>query len=749
MKQIIASIIIIVALIVFFIIIDRKEFSRHDDVQTVQSDSSMANINGLCSSETTPVIKAKPVVETKPIAEAKSVAEPADTKPVVKEGEARRNGQAAPVPVVTAEEAQRLNEFAIFLSTVITTVVEGEILERSELPDPQKSDYPNCRFTAHLKGNTIKSGDACPREIVLIIDGFENFNILSTNTLKKGDKVICSIIPIEELPEEEQATQQADDLELFHLNSYYVANIKTIKKYSDTNALQPSSGILFSEDNEKYISIFERHINPPIPDTIKNAQRSSILEDLRKMKDLLVGFDEKYIDEVNEHFADVWKKEKRKDANGYNRIKKCVWRNIDNSFWALPEDYILLKDPLLMSQNMLKCFQSLKKACEENGVQLIVSIVPNFYDISARVINKEFRDIPDLQTATYVKQLSEIGIEAIYASDTIIQNYNRFPFAFFFPSNYHPGDTTQDVLSDIIAERLLRYELDSYFNPSLFSESQCVSIYGPDAYLFPHNCDIGNNKTGKPFMFRKILYDGKVIPNSKDSSVLVIGNSFIQVPVSPPDSFPVLLSYKMCSPIHWVRRDGFGPFCEFLTELLFNPDSFLKNKRALIMHVGTDHITTISNNESMIDVSLIDREQLLFNNKSKIYSFVLPSNTTEDIISSVQLWGPLSNQKKAVFCIDQSGEINFHFNLNNERIDNSINNSKPIYCVVSHTCPSKTFCQLNVNGISKMMFYSNLSKRIHFFNHIWELPAGTKEITITVKGKINSIFAIKDIQIWQ
>lgn len=660
-------------------------------------------------------------------------------------------GKQAPaaVPVATPEEAEKANRFAVFLSLRESTVVEGTIVERSKLPDPQKSDYPNCRFTAHFEGNSIKSGEACPREIVLIIDGFECFQVLSTNELKEGDKVLCNIIPLEDLPEEEQSTQQADDLELFLLDSYYVVGVKTIREFSEKNRLMPSSGILFSEGNEEYVSLFERHINPPIPDAVKKAQISTVQDDLRKMNELLAGFDEKEIDIINKRFDDVWKKEKEKDANGYNRIKKTVWRNIDNSFWTLPEDYTLLKKPSLINPNMLSCFQSLKRVCEENGVQLIISLVPNFYDISARVINKEFRDIPDLQTATYVKQLSEIGIEAIYASDTIIENYNRFPFAFFFPTNYHPGDTTQDVLSDIIAKRLLRYEFDSELNPELFSESQCISSYGPDAYLFPQNCDIGSNQTGEAFMFRKILYDGKTIPNTKDSSVFVIGNSFIKYPVSPPESLPVLLSYKTCSPIHWARRDGYGPFCEFLTELLSNPDSFLKNKCVLIMQVGTDHITTISNNESMIDISQIDSEQCLLNNKSMNHCFLLSSNTTEDIISNKNIWGPISDKKKAVFTIDQSGEMNFHFDLNNETLDNGINDSKPVLCVVSHTCASKTFCQLSVNGTSKTMYYSTYPSGSKFFNLAFELPAGTKEITIRIEGKPDSIFAIKDIQIWQ
>ena len=93
-----------------------------------------------------------------------------------------------------------------------------------------------------------------------------------------------------------------------------------------------------------------------------------------------------------------------------------------------------------ISKENLAALLSLKKMLESNGVQLIVSIVPYLYDIAARVINAQFRDVPDYQMAILVKQLSEAGIETLYASDEIIANSEKYPFAFFFPSNYHPSD---------------------------------------------------------------------------------------------------------------------------------------------------------------------------------------------------------------------------------------------------------------------------------------------------------------------
>ena len=138
MKQLIMPAAIIVALIAFFIVIDRKEFSRHnDDVQAVQSESPATNRKTTVSvPETKPVtdvktaaetkpVETKPVAETNPATEAKPVTEakpktdtkPAETKPVADTKTVGTNPEEkllpAAVPVVTAAEAEKLNAEAI------------------------------------------------------------------------------------------------------------------------------------------------------------------------------------------------------------------------------------------------------------------------------------------------------------------------------------------------------------------------------------------------------------------------------------------------------------------------------------------------------------------------------------------------------------------------------------------------------------------------------------------------------------
>ena len=817
MKQLSAPIAIIVALIAFFVIIDRKEFSRYDDVQTVQSESPTSNRKATFSVpetkpltevkpaietkpvETKPVTETKPVAETKPMTEAKPVtdpkltvteakskidakpvetkpvaetkptevkpvaetkpvetkpaeAKPAETKPVAetktdKPAETKPVAQSKPeeillpaaVPVVTAEEAKKLNEFALFLATsnLKMTVVEGEITERSELPDPQKSDYPNCRFTVHFTGNTIKSGEPCPKELSLIVEGFENYRVLPSNDIKTGDKVLCTIFPFEQLPEDYQSTQQADDLELFLLESFYVLDIKTIKNFTDDELL-PVSGIYFSDGNKDFVSLFDRHINPPLPDHVCSEQAFSVRKDIERMTLLLDEIDEENYSEVNKQFAEAWAREKAKDPPNYNRVGNYVWRNLENSFWTLPAGTnSILGKPDVISQQMLDCFLSLKQVLEANGVHLIVSLVPDMNTISARVILNEFKDVPDIQTATYVKQLSEIGVETIYASDQIIKNYNRYPFAFFIPSNPHPSDTAQDVLADILADRLKRYDIKPELDPALFSEAQFPHVYKENtAYLFPENCDIGDNQAGKSYTCRDVLYNGEKIKRTKDSPIMVIGNSYIETPISTPESLPALLSYKLRSPVDWHRISGYGPFSDILIQLLSNPDFYLKNKKVFIVQVGT-----------MLDIVKLDSERVLLNNKRVMGHLMLQSNASTEEIGDPELWGPLSNVDKTVLKIDETGKMVYNFKI--KQIANEISDSDPIVCIIPHTCVRNTTCKATVNEKSEMMHSPNYAQNSRFYNLTYEFPAGTKEITINIEGKSGTLIAIKDIQIWQ
>ena len=771
MKSVITTICLLIPLVIFFVIIDRKDFYSGSDVAVQQETvtkkpTTMTTIKAVEMKpvETKSVAETKPVAESKPV-ETKSIVEtkPAETKPVVEtkpdtetkpvvetkpDTETKpAEGKPAPaaIPVVTAEEAEKLNAFAIFLSGIRTTVVEGEIVERSELPDPKKSDYPDCRFTAQFSGNSIKSGKPCPQEILLIIEGFLNYNILNTGLLNSGDKVECTIIPFEDLPVESQSTQQADDLNLYLLERFYVVDVHTIKSY-ENDKYMPKSGIFFSDGNEDYISIFERSINPPIPEQIKESQQKEIEMEIKKMDCLLREFDDIKIEEVNSRFAESWMKEKQNDQVGHNRVVKgdsiYVWRNIDNSFWSLPSNYLLLSKPDNLSTETLDCFSALKKACESNGVQLIVSLVPNMNVISSRIINSEFKSVPDLQTATFVKQLSEIGIESIYASDAIIANFNRYPFAFIIPTDGHPSDTTQDIITDLLANKLERYSFNQELESSSFVEDR-ITAY-PQLGVYPPQCDIGDNQIGLPYSYRRITCNSSGGLNKYNSEIMIIGNSFANLPLG--NALASLLQYKIKSPVDSDILESFGPFNEIIFQILSRPDFFFKNKNTLIFQVGSEHLRYINNRNIMLNIADLDLNNLLLNKKNKIASFYSYTLDRRDK-STYAKWGNL--------LIDYKNIFRFNTNSNSSIISLKLDNiegfdeSKQLVCLIPATCDGFSSCVLVVNNRRKRLGSYTSGNNAKFFNMSFLLPAGTKEITVYAEGTPGSVFAIKDIQIWQ
>ncbi len=630
------------------------------------------------------------------------------------------------------------------------TVAEGEIIERSALPDPANSDYPDCRFTVHFKGNSILSGPACKEELSLVLEGFRNYKALHFSEIKTGDKVRCALIPFDNLPEEQKSTQQADDLNLFTLDSYYVKSVSVVKQFKDEKMF-PASGISFSDANENYVSIFERKINPPVLPELVEAQKKQIAADLAKMNQLLDGWEAKR-EELNKKFNEVWDAEKAKDKPGYNRVKmkktEYVWRNINNSFWALPVQYQLIGEIKQMPDAHLQALIALKKALETNGIQLIVSLVPDFYAISSRVINPEFRDIPDYQTAVLVKQLAEAGIESVYASDAIIKDYNRFPWAFYYPHNSHPSDTCQEVLADILAERLTRYQFPKTLNEKDFTAVQRYHVYTEKAedYFLPEHCDIGDNTPGTPYKNRCILYQDKNPESEHSSPVLIIGNSFIQTPMGTPkgepDSLYTMLSQRLQIPIESYRISSNGPMVAIMQNFFSKPEYHFENKKILIVQLGVDHTTRAVTWNNLLEM---DRIMLLKKNKTLIDTIVVTSGKEPDKTNAKRknaVWKSLPDKHEFICETEEQKELIAKITLP------ELDPEKKIYGLITATAYFNDHAALIINDKHYDLpeyVYNNIRWQAICF----ELLAGTKNVEIYAKGKKGSLFAIRNMEIYQ
>ena len=617
------------------------------------------------------------------------------------------------------------------------SIVEGTITECSAIPDPQKSDYPDCRFICHFDGNSILQGQACPQEMSLILEGFAQKKLLGTRDLRAGDKVVCLIIPFSKLPPEKQTTQQVDDLNLFSLESYYVVGIYKINEFRDL-ANMPSSGIQFSNaSNKPYISVFDRHINPPIRDDYKKIQQDDIIRELQKIEVMLAPYTEEKMVALKAAFQQAWEAEKAKDPPGYNRVtlngKEYVWRNIDDSFWSLPENYSL---PLYkyepISPDNLDALIALRDFLEANGCQLLVVPIPDLWEISARVINYEFRSVPDFQTARLVTQLLKNRIWAFYSSDAIIQNFNRFQWAFFYPANAHPSDTTQDVITDLVAQKLSDYHFSETLSHDLFTFDFAPHMYGNNnEFRFPSNCDIGNNIPNNKYLVRRVVYDGNVFSKKLKSQILLIGNSFIQSPISYsyPSSFQTLLSSKTNFEIETYQVAGYGPVTAIIQQLFSSPE-ILREKKIVIHVMGVTHFTSSNFN----NIRNMDNFKKMILEKKLVRTITISSNAVDEGNKYLGLQSPN-------FVKIPSEGIMVLVNINMDAIKN------PITVIIPSCLRSGTYAQYLING-KKIRIPETYGKFRHL-HAFCELPAGTTKLKIEVVGKPGTILSIRNVQFYQ
>lgn len=616
------------------------------------------------------------------------------------------------------------------------TIVEGTIQDRSLLPDPQTTDYPDCRFTAHFIGNSIASGKTCKKELVLSIEGFHDKMIFPTNGLKQNDKIKCAIVRFDSVPESLSGIQEADNLNLFELDSYLVTSYEMISSFSDYT--ETNLGVVFddlSNSNESYISIFDKQINPSMSSELKQAQAKAIEKDLKRINDMLLPYTDERKQEINSKFLETWEAEKKKDKPGFNRIGKWVWRKMDNSYYALPESFNIIQDFTAMSQENIDSLVAFKDYLESQGIQFIVSIVPDSYDISARVICPEFSDLPDFRTACIVRQLLQNNIEAIYASDIMISKYNLYEHSFYYPGDPHPGDLPQDVLSDILAERLLRFNFEPYFSKELFQKVRRPNTNISASFRdcsFPGNCDIGNHQPGESYSFYKVYYQDQTLKNESNSPIILLSNSF----GNTPEYFRSYLSMKSGVGIYYYMVRGTSILTAAIQRIFNSPEKFLKNRKVCILHLGTVHLSA--------DILIPNFRELDMNanvtqNKKLIKKIGFQGNTT----SIPEYASRLSNS--SFFKTETNGYCTIvdRFDL----AESGLDASQDSYLVFTYYNESKDRFELEINGMNYPL--TGVDDQYMWLKKTVPLPAGISTLTIKAKGKKEAYIAIGGIQLYQ
>ncbi len=441
--------------------------------------------------------------------------------------------------------------FALAIGCHLKATAEGEsdtakvtvqIIHKSRIPDPAKSDYPDCLYTAEARVLEIQSELRAPRELILALPAFNKRTLAPDAAFVEGQILEVEIISNEKAEKALKTQQRSDTQERFDLQVFYTLSTRPIEKKLDAFATQPDS---YFENGKKPLMVAEPIRYPwsakaaSDRKTAMEADKQVILQALKNNG----GNWKKWDAKLRPFYADLAAQAKA-DPDGQLLKGQFHFQRIRYIPYA-----DLCKTSEAGEPGPLKMLSSLNQQLRARGIDLIVVPFPNKEDIHADVFSKlapaDGWFLPYRQK--FLLDLLEADIEMIDLIQPLRAARSRFPSIFYPEHDHHPADGAIQVAAEEIAKRLERYEFKKQpgFQPLQLS-------------LKP--VEIKKEQDDKTFLSypatRVVTSDGEplVTPSNSGSPVIIMGDSFTIVPVGySPEGVGAAL------PMHIAYQSGVLP----------------------------------------------------------------------------------------------------------------------------------------------------------------------------------------------
>ena len=172
-----------------------------------------------------------------------------------------------------------------------------------------------------------------------------------------------------------------------------------------------------------------------------------------------------------------------------------------------------------------------------------------------------------------------------------------------------------------------------------------------------------------------------------------------------------------------------GPATVFIDNLLLNPEKYLKGKKVAVLQFGLNILLSVQ----WHNIAKIDKEMKLFSSSKLVETFKF-NGTARQTMALIPGGIEVKTETEPFELVSFSPD----------KIDNNKD-----FVVVIPACLLSGNVQIVVNSIEHSLPSSWERKQSSYQSLLFELPAGTTEINVSVKGYPNSYFMLKDIQIWQ
>lgn len=477
------------------------------------------------------------------------------------------------------------------------TLAEGTVLRRSPLPNAAKSDYPDCDYTAEIEVVQPLTGPPLPPRLVAVLPGFRGRKNVPSSRFRVGDKVRLELEPFAEVPASRQAIQQSDTLEAFDLEVFLARVAQPLAEFT------PQREFVTRKPGPPYESGFVAPLNPA--DSRAEALRAETLAADRAALDRAAAVLAARGPALAAEFLQDWRKLRAQLPTLEDKDIEVGYRQSGKGFFTLARDFELygrtgVKAWETMPESMmwelspynpnwekfaLEPLIALHEYLRFHHIDLVVVLVPDLWQVAARVLLPAYRNAPDALGLNPARVLQKHGIEALYLTDQVAAAAPDYELTYWYDRLFdgHPERGFLETAARELARRLARYRLPEVLDRKKFAIRPTPR--------FPRRWPAawGTHREGEPIPCPVVEYNGKPLkPTAPKSPLLVIGNSYAQSPDGR--GFPGFLSRQLGMEVDFLAVEGDGLSGAIPVRLLLERERFLRGKKAVIMPIGYAHL---------------------------------------------------------------------------------------------------------------------------------------------------------------
>ena len=117
---------------------------------------------------------------------------------------------------------------------------EGTVRAVSSIPDPAENDYDNCLYALFVELDSVLSeisrNKKVSNEAIIIVPIMKDKSIITSNIFHLGDKISCIAVEYDSMPERIQEIQLSDSIQSLEHQQYYALRTNKISVFSKNGA---------------------------------------------------------------------------------------------------------------------------------------------------------------------------------------------------------------------------------------------------------------------------------------------------------------------------------------------------------------------------------------------------------------------------------------------------------------------------------------------------------------------------------